>query len=67
MSVGKLDGRIVVGFFDRKSAEWRSAQQDCLATIADHRNANQTFFDEGVQFLELAQKAGEMFRTQPSN
>ena len=62
-----LDGRIDVGFFDRKSAEWRSEQQECLATIARHQNANQTYFDEGVQLLELAQQAGEMFRTQPSN
>ncbi len=67
MYVDKLDGPIDVGFFDRKSAEWRSEQQECLATIARHQNANQTYFDEGVQLLELAQKAGEMFRTQPSN
>ncbi len=67
MYVDKLDGPIDVGFFDRKSAEWRSEQQGCLATIARHQNANQTYFDEGVQLLELAQKAGEMFRTQPSN
>ena len=67
MYVDKLDGPIDVGFFDRKSAEWRSEQQDCHAIIARHQNANQTYFDEGVQLLELAQKAGEMFRTQPSN
>ncbi len=67
MYVDKLDGRIDAAFFDRKSAEWRSEQQECLATIARHQNANQTYFDEGVQLLELAQKAGEMFRTQPSN
>ncbi|MBS01690.1 MAG: hypothetical protein CMQ24_03170 [Gammaproteobacteria bacterium] len=67
MYVDKLDGRIDAAFFDRKSADWRSEQQECLATIARHQNANQTYFDEGVQLLELAQKAGEMFRTQPSN
>ena len=49
MYVDKLDGPIDVGFFDRKSAEWRSEQQGCLATIARHQNANQTYFDEGVQ------------------
>ena len=63
----KLQQRIDVGFFDRKSTEWRSEQQDCLATISRHQNANQTYFDEGMQLLELAQEAREMFRTQPSN
>ena len=31
------------------AAEWRSEQQDCLAAIARHQDANQTYFDEGVQ------------------
>jgi hypothetical protein len=64
MHVDTLDGRIDAGFFDRKSAEWRSEQEDCFRCIREHQDANQTYLEEGIKLLELAQKAGEMFRNQ---
>ncbi|MGD8207442.1 MAG: DUF3387 domain-containing protein [Thiohalocapsa sp.] len=60
----KLDGRIDTDFFDRKAAEWREEQGKCLALIREHQDANQTYLDEGIRLLELAQKAGALFREQ---
>ena len=64
MYIDKLDGRIDADFFDRKAAEWRNEQQKCLELIHEHQDANQTYFDEGICLLELAQKAGNLFRQQ---
>ncbi len=64
MYIDKLDGRIDTDFFDRKAAEWRSEQQKCLELIRGHQDANQTYLNEGIRLLELAQKAGRLFRQQ---
>ena len=64
MYIDKLDGRIDTEFFDQKAAEWRGEQQKCLDLIRDHQDANQTYLDEGIRLLELAQKAGRLFRNQ---
>lgn len=64
MYVDKLDGRIDTNFFDRNAAEWREEQRKCLELIREHQDANQTYFEEGVRLLELAQKAGMLFRKQ---
>ena len=66
MYVDKLDGRIDTEFFDLKAAEWREEQRKCLVRISEHQDANQTYFDEGIRLLELAQKAGQLFRQQSS-
>ena len=66
MYVDKLDGRIDAAFFDRRAAEWRAEQSRCLETIQGHQDANQTYLEEGIALLELAQKAGELFRKQPA-
>ncbi len=34
--------------------------------IREHQGANQSYLDEGIQLLELAQKTGQLFRKQPS-
>ena len=66
MYIDKLDGRVTADFFDRKAGEWRAEQSECLRLIQDHQDANQTYIEEGVRLLELAQKAGTMFRKQSS-
>ncbi len=66
MYIDKLDGRIDTDFFDRKAAEWREEQRKCLELIGEHQDANQTYLDEGIRLLELAQKAGRLFRQQSS-
>jgi hypothetical protein len=60
----KLDGRIEVAFFDRKSREWRAEQSRMLQLIEDHQKADQSYLDEGVRILELAQRAGDLFDKQ---
>ena len=66
MYIDKLDGRIETAFFDRMAEEWRGEQQKCLELILGHQDANQTYLNEGIQLLELAQKAGTLFRQQSS-
>jgi site-specific DNA recombinase len=60
----KLDGRIDVAFYDRKSREWRAEQSRMLQLIDDHQKAEHSYMDEGVRILELAQKAGDLFDRQ---
>lgn len=60
----KLDGRIDVAFFERKSREWRIEQSRMLQLIEDHQKADQSYMDEGVRILELAQRAGDLFDKQ---
>ena len=53
MYVDKLDGRIDEAFYDRKAGEWRTEQDRLLRSIEEHRVADRSYLDEGVQLLEL--------------
>jgi hypothetical protein len=64
MYVDKLDGRIEIAFFDRKSAEWRAEQDRILRDIETHQSANRTYIEEGVQLLRLADRAHALFERQ---
>jgi DNA invertase Pin-like site-specific DNA recombinase len=64
MYVDKLDGRIDQDFFDQKSTEWRVEQTRLLRAIEEHQVADQDYLTEGVQLLELAGRAYELFRKQ---
>jgi site-specific DNA recombinase len=64
MYMDKLDGRIDVAFFDRKSSEWRREQDRLLLAMHEHQNANQTYLDEGIELLELSQRAASLFQRQ---
>jgi site-specific DNA recombinase len=57
----KLDGRITAEFFDRKAGEWRAEQKQILRSIEGHQTANENYMEEGIQLLELAQKAHRLF------
>ena len=61
MYVDKLDGKVDEAFFDRKAGEWRSEQDRLLRAVEEHQSANRTYLDEGVQLLELAGRAYELF------
>ncbi len=63
----KLDGRIETTFFDGKAAEWRAEQARVRESIALHEAANQTYFEEGINLLELARKAAKLFQEQPAS
>ncbi len=64
MYVDKLDGQIDAGFFDRKASEWRKEQDLLLRSIEEHQTANQTYLEEGVRLLDLAQRAHRLFQKQ---
>ncbi len=64
MYVDKLDGRVDAAFFERMSAEWRTEQERCQREIDRHQSAEQSYMNEGVQLLELAQNAQRLFATQ---
>lgn len=64
MYLDKLDERVDGAFFDKMSAEWREEQNRCLHEIERHQSAEQSYMDEGVQILELAQDAQRLFERQ---
>jgi len=67
MYVDKLDGRIDAPFYDRKAAEWQAEQTRLLRSIEEHQTANHSYFTDGVGLLDLARRAGELFRAQPAS
>ncbi len=65
MYIDKLDGRIGGDFFDRMAGQWREEQSRCLREIERCQEAEQSYMDEGVRLLELAQNAQALFERQP--
>ena len=66
MYIDKLDGKIGGEFFDRMAGDWREEQSRCLKDIERHQEAQQSYMDEGVKILELAQNAQTLFERQPA-
>ena len=64
MYLDKLDGRIDAAFFDRKAAEWRREQDGILRNIQVHQDADQSYIEDGIQLLELASDAHQLFLEQ---
>jgi site-specific DNA recombinase len=64
MYIDKLDGSISQNQFDRMSESFRKEQSDLLRQIEKHQQANQTYLDQGVHLLELAQKAVVLYEKQ---
>ena len=67
MYVDKLDGKVGEQFFDQKSAEWREEQRDILRAMDQHHSANESYMEEGVALLELANRAADLFEQQPAS
>jgi site-specific DNA recombinase len=63
----KLDGRIDVAFFDRKSRDWRNEQNRLLDAIKEHEKANESYMEEGIRILDLGRRAGDLFDKQPAH
>ena len=64
--VDKLDGTIDAAFFEKMSDEWRAEQERCLREIERHQDADQSYLDDGVRLIELAQNAQRLFEKQDS-
>lgn len=60
----KLDGRITSDFFDSKSGEWRNEQDKILRQIEAHKKADQSYMENGIQLLELAQRSVILYEKQ---
>jgi len=64
--VDKLDGTIDVAFFEKRSEEWRAEQGRCLRDIERHQGADQSYLEDGVRLIELAQNAYRLCEKQDS-
>ena len=53
----KLDGRIDQEFYERKSTDWKQQQVEISRQILALKRSDQSDLSEGVQLLELAQRA----------
>jgi site-specific DNA recombinase len=66
MYVDKLDGKVSESFYERKAGEWRAEQDRIAEAIEEHRRADRSYADAGVQLLELAGGAYDAFVSQGS-
>ena len=64
--VDKLDGTIDSAFFEKISGEWRIEQDRCMRDIERHQGADQSYLEDGVRLIELAQNAQRLFEMQDS-
>ncbi len=67
MYVDKLDGRVSDEFFDQKSTEWRQEKAAVRQNLEQHEHANQSYLQEGVAILKLANRAAELFEKQSTS
>jgi len=47
-------------------AQWRDEQERCERDIERHRAADDSYMDQGIQLLDLAQNAHQLFMAQPA-
>ncbi len=66
-NVDKLDGKVSESFYERKAGEWRADQDRIAEAIQEHRRADRSYADAGVQLLELASGAHDAFMSQGSD
>lgn len=59
--IDKLDNAVTDEFYKEKTNEWRRKQDEIRATIAKHQNADTNYLAQGVQILELANKAYDIY------
>jgi site-specific DNA recombinase len=67
MYTDKLDAKITESFFEAKASAWRDEQRKILDKIKSLQNASQSYMDEGIKLLELAQKAHSLYLQQPAS
>jgi hypothetical protein len=63
----RLDGRVDLAFFDRKSRQWRDEQSRILREIEGHQVANESYMDAGIRILELSRNMHRLFAKQPAD
>ena len=50
----------------KKAISWQEEQDNVLAGIEKHKDANANYFEQGIHILELAQKAYSLYTKQTS-
>jgi site-specific DNA recombinase len=63
----RLDGRVDLAFFDRKSRAWRDEQHRILREIEGHQTANESYMEAGIRILELSRNMHRLFAKQPAD
>ena len=63
----RIERRIDLPFFERKSQQWRDEQSAIRRDIERHQTATESFMEAGVRIVELAQKLHSMFVNQPAH
>lgn len=58
----KLEGKIDADFWEQKTAGWKAEQEQIETQIKAFRNTNTDYMAEGIKLMELAAKAGELFK-----
>src|SRR6202030_396336 len=62
----RLDGRIDIPMFERKSAEYRDRQTRILTEIDRYAIADGNYMDVGIHLLELTRNMHRLFEMQPA-
>jgi len=57
----RLDGRVDLAFFDRKSREWSEEQFRILREVEGYQAANESYMDAGIRILELSRNMHRLF------
>ena len=59
----RVDGRITLDQYERKSAEWREEQKRVRLDIERHEAADQSYLEEGLALLEVAGRAWQLYES----
>ena len=57
----KLDGKIMEDFWRERHDQWRKEQEEVRGALQRHERANTSYYEEGVEILELAQQAYSLY------
>lgn len=60
----KIEGRIDTEFWRKMHSRWIGEQNSVLRRIEDFARANRNYYEQGVEFLELAQAAPSLYLSQ---
>jgi len=57
----KLDGKITSDFYEQKFREYTKEKEEIISSIERHSNAQNKYFEFGINILELSQKAKKIY------
>src|ERR1700683_2992271 len=63
----RIELRIDLAFFERRSQPWRDEQSEIRRDIERHKTATESFMEVGVKLIELSQRLHSMFVKQPAH